>query len=192
MQNRCFLLSPRIRQHVCRRDCNPSRQKKKKCHSTLSGFEKNHTRVPGKSSSSSSKPPHHRPTDPCERLNSPLAAPPLSALDVRLSSSSASRCLCLGVEMMDMDADDSLGRTCLSEGGGDMPALQSPSRVTSLPAAAVVLRSLARRYHCCAGVDLSTVWADMDGRGVLRRVIPGTGRTCSLSRGTSTWPVLTL
>lgn len=76
-----------------------------------------------------------------------------------------------------------------------MPALQSPSRVTSLPAAAaaaVVLRSLARRYHCCAGVDLSTVWADMEGNGVLRRVIPGTGRTCSLSRGTSTWPVLTL
>lgn len=143
---------------------------------------------------------HHRPTDPCERLNSPLAAPPLSALDVKLSSS-ASRCLCRGVDTMDIDADDSCGRMCLSAAGGDIPALPSPSRAASLPAcvgsdaaaaAAVVLRSLARRYHCCAGVDLSTVWADMDGSGVLRRVMPGTGRTCSLSRGTSTWPVLTL
>lgn len=135
--------------------------------------------------------PYHRPTDPCERLNSPLAAPPLSALDVRLSSSSASRCLC-GVETMDMDADDSRGRTCLS-GGGDIPAsLPACDGSDATAAAAVVLRSLARRYHCCAGVDLSTVWADMDGSGVLRRVIPGTGRTCSLSRGTSTWPVLTL
>lgn len=143
--------------------------------------------------------PHHRPTDPCERLNRPLAAPPLSALDVRLSSS-ASRCL-RGVDTIDIDADDSRGRTCFSDGGGDILPPSSPSRATSLPACAgrdetaaatVVLRSLARRYHCCAGVDLSTVWADMDGRGVLRRVMPGTGRTCSLSRGTSTWPVLTL
>lgn len=160
------------------------------------GFEKPETRLPDKGSNIITQ-PHHRPTDPCERLNSPLAAPPLSALDVRLSSS-ASRCLCRGVETMDMDADDNRGRTCLSVGGGDIPAaLPPPSRAASLPAcagsdAAVVLRSLARRYHCCAGVDLSTVWADMDGRGVLRRVMPGTGRTCSLSSGTSTWPVLTL
>lgn len=138
-----------------------------------------------------SKHRHHRPTDPCERLSSPLAAPPLSALDVRLSSSSASRCL-RGVDTMDSDAEDNRGRTCLSVGVGDIPAAWAASLPTcagsddAAAATAVVLRSLASRYHCCAGVDLSTVCADMEGSGVLRRVMPGTGRTCSLSSGTST------
>lgn len=184
MQNKCSRSLPaRVQARL-----QPEEQKKGKGYSTTKSGSKAHTHMPD---IEKKKQRPQRPTDPCERLSSPLAAPPLSALEVSMSSSSASRCL-WGVDTMDNDADDSRGRMCFSVAGD----ISTPSRAMSRPACAgsdaAILRSLPRRYHCCAGVDLSTVWADMEGRGVLRRVIPGTGRTCNLSRGTSTWPVLTL
>lgn len=66
MQNRCFLSFPRVRRHVCRPDCSPEKQKKKKMelwHEER--FENPQTRIPGEGSSNSKHPitlsPAHRP-----------------------------------------------------------------------------------------------------------------------------------
>jgi len=130
---------------------------------------------------------------PLARLNSPFAAPPLSALLVSLSSSSTSLARC-GV----FSADASRGRAAFS--GEMLPAANLTPRVpVSSPLALCWLEEGAPPSRdallATSSVDLlswldDVLWLPVISR--LRETRPGIGLTSSLSSGTSVCPVRTL